>query len=93
MALNLFRQLVVYLAPVLPKLAEETGALVGGPIRAWGESQQVLLGLPVAPFKPLARRVEPVPELGRERALERGTARRALARLGKAQPEIGRAHV
>ena len=58
-ALNLFRQLVVYLAPVLPKLAEETGALVGGPIRSWSESQEVLLGLPVAPFKPLARRVEP----------------------------------
>ncbi len=57
-ALNLFRQIVVYLAPVLPKLAEETGALVGGPIRSWDESQRPLVALPVAPFKPLARRVE-----------------------------------
>ena len=57
-ALNLFRQIVVYLAPVLPELAAETGALLGGPIRSWEESRQPLTGAPVAPFKPLARRVE-----------------------------------
>ena len=57
-ALNLFRQIVVYLAPVLPELAAETGALLGGPIRSWEESRQPLTGVPVAPFKPLARRVE-----------------------------------
>ena len=57
-ALNLFRQIVVYLAPVLPELAAETGALLGVPIRSWEESRQPLTGVPVAPFKPLARRVE-----------------------------------
>ena len=57
-ALNLFRQIVVYLAPVLPELATETGALVGGPIRSWEESRHPLTGVAVAPFKPLARRVE-----------------------------------
>jgi len=57
-ALNLYRQLVVYLAPVLPTLAAETAALVGGPIHSWDESSRPLVGLPVAPFKPLARRVE-----------------------------------
>jgi methionyl-tRNA synthetase len=57
-ALNLFRQLAVYLAPVLPDLAEQAGALVGGPIRSWEESQTPLAGVPVAPFVPLARRVE-----------------------------------
>ena len=57
-ALNLFRQLAVYLAPVLPTLAEQAGALVGGPIRSWEESQVPLAGLPVAPFTPLMRRVE-----------------------------------
>ncbi|MFM7185241.1 MAG: methionine--tRNA ligase [Planctomycetota bacterium] len=57
-ALNLYRQIVVYLAPVLPTLAAETAALVGGPIRSWDESLRPLVGLPVAPFKPLARRVE-----------------------------------
>ena len=57
-ALNLFRQLAVYLAPVLPRLAEQAGELVGGPIRSWEEAARPLAGLPVAPFKPLARRVE-----------------------------------
>ncbi len=58
-ALNLYRQLVVYLAPVLPTLAAETGRLVGGPIRSFDEAARPLLGLPVAPFRPLAKRVEP----------------------------------
>jgi methionyl-tRNA synthetase len=57
-ALNLFRQIAVYLAPVLPALAEQAGALVGGPIRSWDESQVPLTGLPVAPFKPLVKRIE-----------------------------------
>jgi methionyl-tRNA synthetase len=57
-ALNLFRQLAVYLAPVLPVLAEQAGRLVGGPIRSWDESQTPLAGLPVAAFEPLMKRVE-----------------------------------
>ncbi|MFM1902544.1 MAG: Methionine--tRNA ligase [Planctomycetota bacterium] len=57
-ALNLFRQLAVYLAPVLPRLAEQAGALVGGPIRSWEEALRPLAGVPVARFEPLVRRVE-----------------------------------
>jgi methionyl-tRNA synthetase len=57
-ALNLFRQLAVYLAPVLPTLAEQAGALVGGPIRSWEEAQTPLTGRPVSRFTPLMRRVE-----------------------------------
>ena len=57
-ALNLFRQLAVYLAPVLPRLATDAGALVGGPIRAWDESQAPLVGRPVGPFSPLMQRVD-----------------------------------
>ncbi len=57
-ALNLFRQLAVYLAPVLPQLAAQAGNLVGGPIRSWDESQRPLAGLPVGPFQPLMRRIE-----------------------------------
>ncbi|MFM8702900.1 MAG: methionine--tRNA ligase, partial [Planctomycetia bacterium] len=58
-ALNLFRQIAVYLAPVLPELATQAGALVGGPIRSWEESQRPLAGRPVGTFRPLMRRVEP----------------------------------
>ena len=57
-ALNLFRQLAVYLAPVLPQLAAQAGDLVGGPIRSWDESQTPLAGRPVAAFQPLMQRIE-----------------------------------
>jgi methionyl-tRNA synthetase len=58
-ALNLFRQLAVYLAPVLPKLAEQTGALLGKPIVHWDESKSPLVGTPVAAFQPMMQRVDP----------------------------------
>jgi methionyl-tRNA synthetase len=56
--LNLFRQLAVYLAPVLPRLAVQTGELLGLPIQDWDESQKPVLGSPVAQFKHMMKRVE-----------------------------------
>jgi len=56
--LNLFRQIVVYLAPVLPKLAEQAGALLSDLLTSWNQSQQPLLGTPVAPFTHMMKRVE-----------------------------------
>ncbi|MEM9351559.1 MAG: methionine--tRNA ligase [Planctomycetota bacterium] len=57
-ALNLFRQIAVYLAPVLPKLAEQAGTLLGDPITNWDQSQTPLVGTPVAKFKHLMQRIE-----------------------------------
>jgi methionyl-tRNA synthetase len=57
-ALNLFRQLVVYLTPVLPRLARQTGELLGKPIQHWDESKTPLVGTPVAKFKHMLTRVE-----------------------------------
>ena len=57
-ALNLFRQIVVCLAPVLPRLAEQTGELLGDPITSWDQSQTPLVGTPVAKFRHMLRRVE-----------------------------------
>jgi methionyl-tRNA synthetase len=57
--LNLFRQLVVYLAPVLPKLAEQCGKLLGEPIQRWTQSQTPLLGTQVNPFEHMLARVNP----------------------------------
>ena len=57
-ALNLFRQLAIYLAPVLPKLAEQTGALLNDPITHWDQAQTPLVGTPVAKFKHMLKRVE-----------------------------------
>ena len=57
--LNLFRQLAVYLAPVLPRLARQTGELFGDPIVSWEQSQEPLLGTPVGRFTHMMQRVDP----------------------------------
>ncbi|MEM9826199.1 MAG: methionine--tRNA ligase [Planctomycetota bacterium] len=57
-ALNLFRQLSIYLAPVLPKLAEECGRLLGNPITSWDQSKTPLVDRPVEKFKRLMDRVQ-----------------------------------
>jgi len=58
-SLNLFRQLVIYLAPVLPRLAEQTGELLNDPIERWEQSQTPLVGTPVNKFQHLLQRVDP----------------------------------
>jgi methionyl-tRNA synthetase len=57
-ALNLFRQLAIYLAPVLPRLAEQTGRLLGKPIEHWDDSKSPLLGSPVAKFEHMLVRLD-----------------------------------
>ena len=57
--LNLFRQLAVYLAPVLPKLAQEVGEFLNDPITNWQQAQQPLLGTKVGKFQHLMQRVDP----------------------------------
>jgi methionyl-tRNA synthetase len=56
--LNLFRQLAVYLAPVLPRLARQTGELLGDPITRWEQSQKPLLGVRVGHFEHMMKRVD-----------------------------------
>ncbi|QDT03722.1 Methionine--tRNA ligase [Rubripirellula lacrimiformis] len=57
-ALNLFRQLAIYLAPVLPELADQCGDLLGDPITAWDQSKTPLLGTPVAKFQRMLDRLK-----------------------------------
>ncbi|MEL6108662.1 MAG: methionine--tRNA ligase [Planctomycetota bacterium] len=57
-ALNLFRQLAIYLAPVLPSLAEKCSALLGDPITSWDQSQSPLVGKPVEKFKRMMERIQ-----------------------------------
>ncbi len=57
-ALNLFRQLAIYLAPVLPKLAEQCGELLGDPITSWEQSRTPLVGNAVAKFQRMMNRVQ-----------------------------------
>src|SRR5205823_1659333 len=48
----------IYLSPVLPKLAEQAGALLNEHLARWDQSQQPLVGTPVAPFSHMMKRVE-----------------------------------
>ena len=57
-ALNLFRQLAIYLAPVLPRLARQTGDLLNDPVTHWDQAKTPLVGRPVAKFTHLLKRVE-----------------------------------
>ncbi len=77
-ALNLFRQIAIYLSPVLPKLAEQTERLLGTPIRQWSDAGQPLLGSAVAPFERMLSRVdrkeiEKMIDASREDEADRGT--------------------
>jgi len=57
-ALNLFRQIAIYLSPVLLKLAQQAGELLNDPITHWDQAKTPLLGTPVNKFKHMLKRVE-----------------------------------
>ncbi|HRQ87937.1 MAG TPA: methionine--tRNA ligase subunit beta, partial [Bacteroidia bacterium] len=58
-ALNLFRSLVIYLAPVLPGLARKAGELFGEEIVSWDQAKRPLVGRPIAKFAHMMQRVDP----------------------------------
>ena len=57
--LNLFRLLVLYLKPVMPRLAEGAERFLGtGPL-SWADVATPLLGSNIGAYEPLAKRVDP----------------------------------
>ena len=58
-ALNLFRTLAIYLAPVLPDLAEKAGELLGEDLNSWELAGAPVTGRPIAKFKHMMQRVDP----------------------------------
>lgn len=58
LGINLFRQLVTYLAPVLPAMADNVTAFLNIDDLNWDSRQQVLLNHPINKFKALMSRVE-----------------------------------
>jgi len=58
-ALNLFRQLVVYLSPVLPEIAEKAGELFGESVHSWEQAQKPLTGIAINKFKHMMQRIDP----------------------------------
>jgi len=57
--INLFRVLMVYLAPVLPEMTCHAAGFLGAPLARWDEIDAPLLGSPLAPYQPLAQRLDP----------------------------------
>ncbi|MCL2742571.1 MAG: methionine--tRNA ligase, partial [Planctomycetaceae bacterium] len=56
--LNLFRQIVIYLAPVLPKLKAQVEELLGDDLSSWDAAKKPLLGMKVNTYKHLMTRVD-----------------------------------
>ncbi|MFM7708349.1 MAG: methionine--tRNA ligase, partial [Gammaproteobacteria bacterium] len=57
--INLFRVLMVYLAPVLPDTACKAAGFLGAPLSSWDEIATPLLDRPLAAYEPLALRLDP----------------------------------
>ncbi len=77
---ELFRQLVTYLAPILPSLAKQTEELLNRPISSWADAQTPLTGTPVSPFTHFMKRIDAkqveamIEESKEAMAAEQGTA-------------------
>lgn len=56
-SLNLFRQIAVYLAPILPDLARKTEQLLNTKISSWDDAQKPLLGSKVNEYAHMMTRV------------------------------------
>jgi methionyl-tRNA synthetase len=56
--LNLFRQMVIYLTPVLPQLTSQVEELLGCTLDRWEQSAEHLLGTKVGAYKHLLSRVD-----------------------------------
>jgi methionyl-tRNA synthetase len=57
--LNMFRSLMIYLAPVLPAVAEGARTFLGEGEWSWPDASAPLLGTSIDKFTPLLKRVEP----------------------------------
>ena len=57
--LNLFRVLMSYLAPVLPRIAVAAGTFLGTDFSNWGAIETPLLSRPISTYQPLATRLDP----------------------------------
>jgi len=57
--LNLYRQIVLYLSPVLPQLTEQSRALLGAPLASWEEAKTPLVAVKLGEFSHLMQRVDP----------------------------------
>jgi methionyl-tRNA synthetase len=57
--INLFRTLIVYLKPILPQLAARAEHFLGVPPLEWADAARAQLDCVLAPYEPLATRIDP----------------------------------
>ncbi len=57
-ALNAFRQLVIFLKPVLPQLAADVEAFLQVPLLYWADAQIPLIGHKINRYQPLMQRID-----------------------------------
>ena len=58
-ARNLFRQMAIYLQPVLPSYAEKVEQLFGEEPYTWQSSKEFFENRKIAPYEHLAARIDP----------------------------------
>jgi methionyl-tRNA synthetase len=88
--LNLFRVLITYLKPVLPRMAERAEAFLNMPPLAWDDVAEPLTAHRINPFEPLMTRVDPAAvEALQAASREDLTAAGAEAPAAKQEPEGG----
>ncbi len=96
--INCFRQLIILLKPVLPRLAEQAEQFLNvGPL-SWADLGNNLCDHQINRFKPLMTRIEPVfiermvestkADLIAEQKIQQGTADPAIAAIEAIAPEI-----
>ncbi|HEY4104144.1 MAG TPA: methionine--tRNA ligase [Polyangiaceae bacterium] len=90
-ALNLYRQLIVYLAPVLPKLAAESEKLLSASFASFEAAQTPLVGTAVGEFSHLMQRVDPQ-KLEAVIAASRDAATDAASAKAQPTPQNGNAN-
>ncbi|MBO7725162.1 MAG: methionine--tRNA ligase [Thermoguttaceae bacterium] len=66
-SVNLFRQIIVYLTPILPDLTKQTEELLGCKIASWSDVNEPLLGKKIGTYKHMMTRV---PKEGIEAMIE-----------------------
>jgi len=57
--LNLFRQLTIYLKPVLPQIATQVEHFLNGPALTWADAHKPLLGQDIRAYAALVTRIDP----------------------------------
>lgn len=87
--LNLYRQLIVYLGPVLPELAKQSELLLQASVSRWTDADAPTLGHPVGEFRALLQRVDAkaVEAMLAKNTAESNTLDKAAAGAGATEPQ------